>query len=371
MAQFKTRARALDLLGRQQIAGIPTAINELIKNAHDAYADKFDIDFLRKDNLLILRDDGLGMTKDEFETRWLTIGTESKFANKKTSLPPIDNTKPVRPIMGEKGIGRLAIASIGKQVLIISKAKLRDKDYKIVVAFINWELFELPGINLEDITIPVKEFDGLPDEDDIDKIKKEVITSLEDLLEQDVILETDYIRIKQSIERFTANPLSLNNELVGNLELTESKGGTFFYISPVYETLIFDIEGEKDKSEATAIEKMLIGFHNTMTPNHPESVIDISFRDYKGDKGLYNDLIDKEQFFTPQEFESADHHFQGTFDKFGQFRGTIKIYGDKNNGFAILITNRNRCCYVDCIIVRGGIFRRAYVDFSQVRHKKC
>ena len=43
MAQFKTRARALDLLGRQQIAGIPTAINELIKNAHDAYADKFDI----------------------------------------------------------------------------------------------------------------------------------------------------------------------------------------------------------------------------------------------------------------------------------------------------------------------------------------
>ncbi len=144
MAQFKTRARALDLLGRQQIAGIPTAINELIKNAHDAYADKFDIDFLRKDNLLVLRDDGLGMTKDEFETRWLTIGTESKFANKKTTLPPVDNSKPLRPVMGEKGIGRLAIASVGKQVLIISKAKLREKDYKIVVAFINWELFELP-----------------------------------------------------------------------------------------------------------------------------------------------------------------------------------------------------------------------------------
>ena len=87
MAQFKTRARALDLLGRQQIAGIPTAINELIKNAHDAYADKFDIDFLRCNNLLVLRDDGLGMTKEEFETRWLTLGTESKLANKKSSLP--------------------------------------------------------------------------------------------------------------------------------------------------------------------------------------------------------------------------------------------------------------------------------------------
>ena len=67
MAQFKTRARALDLLGRQQIAGIPTAINELIKNAYDAYADHFDVDYFRSDKLLILRDDGIGMTKADFE----------------------------------------------------------------------------------------------------------------------------------------------------------------------------------------------------------------------------------------------------------------------------------------------------------------
>ena len=39
MARFRTRARTVDMLGRQQIAGIPTAISELFKNAHDAYAD--------------------------------------------------------------------------------------------------------------------------------------------------------------------------------------------------------------------------------------------------------------------------------------------------------------------------------------------
>jgi signal transduction histidine kinase len=329
MAQFKTRARALDLLGRQQIAGIPTAINELIKNAHDAYADKFDIDFLRKDNLLMLRDDGLGMTKDEFETRWLTIGTESKLANKKTTLPPIDPSKPVRPIMGEKGIGRLAIASIGKQVLIISKAKLRDKNCPIVVAFINWELFELPGINLEDIAIPVKNFENLPNKEDIEKIKNEVIVSLNNLLKQNVISEDDYSRIKKSVHSFTTNPQLLNSELVGNFEFSENTGGTFFYISPVNETFVFDIEGEKDTKEATAIEKMLIGFHNTMTPNHPKPVIDITFRDYKGDAGTYTNIIDKEEWFTPDEFELADHHFHGEFDKFGQFRGMVKIYGEK------------------------------------------
>ena len=123
MAQFKTRARALDLLGRQQIAGIPTAINELIKNAHDAYADHFDIDFLRKSNMLILRDDGIGMSKDDFLDRWLTLGTDSKVIGNNNALPPKDPTKSQRPIMGEKGIGRLAIASIGSQVLILTKAK--------------------------------------------------------------------------------------------------------------------------------------------------------------------------------------------------------------------------------------------------------
>ncbi|GHV65452.1 ATPase [Bacteroidia bacterium] len=329
MAQFKTRARALDLLGRQQIAGIPTAINELIKNAHDAYADKFDIDFLRKDNLIVLRDDGLGMTKDEFETRWLTIGTESKFANKKTTLPPVDNSKPIRPIMGEKGIGRLAIASIGKQVLIISKAKLREKDYKIVTAFINWELFELPGINLEDIVIPVKEFDNLPDNADIENIKNEIVISLDNLLKIGLVTDEDYDKIKHSIQSFNTNPQSLQKHLVGDFDLSTDKGGTFFYISPVNETLLFDIEGDKENKEATPIEKMLIGFHNTMTPNHLKPVIDITFRDYRGDDGSYYNLIDKEQFFTPEEFELADHHFNGTFDKYGQFKGVIKIYGEK------------------------------------------
>ncbi|GIM49461.1 ATP-binding protein [Capnocytophaga stomatis] len=329
MAQFKTRARALDLLGRQQIAGIPTAINELIKNAHDAYADKFDIDFLRKDSLLVLRDDGLGMTKEEFETRWLTIGTESKFANKKTTLPPTDNSKPFRPIMGEKGIGRLAISSIGKQVLIISKAQKREHKYKIVVAFINWELFELPGINLEDITIPVKEFDSLPNQTDIDELKNEVIASLNNLLKQNIITEENYANIKGTITKFDVNPESLNKKLVGNFDFSENGGGTFFYVSPVDETLQSDIEGDGDSKEATRIEKMLIGFHNTMTPNYPKPAVDISFRDYRGEEGMYYDLIDKEHFFTPDEFELADHHFQGTFDEFGQFKGMVKIYGEK------------------------------------------
>lgn len=330
MAKFKTRARALDLLGRQQIAGIPTAINELIKNAHDAYADNFDIDFIRQSNLLVLRDDGLGMTKDEFESRWLTIGTESKFVNSKTALPPTDITKKARPIMGEKGIGRLAIASIGKQVLIITKAKNREQNHKIVVILINWELFELPGINLEDIVIPIEEFDQLPNRDEIDHLKQQVQESLESLFDKEIISGADFSRISDTIECLDVDPSELMNELVGNFNLQgASNGGTYFYISPVSENLLFDIEGDKNSRDASKIEKMLIGFHNTMTPNHPKPIIEINFRDYKGNDSTYTNLIDKEQFFTPEEFQLADHHFSGNFDEFGQFRGDVKIYREK------------------------------------------
>jgi len=66
-----------------------------------------------------LRDDGIGMTESEFVDRWLAIGTESKLGILKGLPPP---PKPLdmdeRPMLGEKGIGRLAIAAVGPQVLI-------------------------------------------------------------------------------------------------------------------------------------------------------------------------------------------------------------------------------------------------------------
>ena len=332
MAQFKTKARALDLLGRQQIAGIPTAINELIKNAHDAYADHFDIDFLRKDRMLVLRDDGIGMSKKDFLDRWLTLGTDSKVAVQGNTLPPIDPTKPLRPTMGEKGIGRLAIASIGNQVLVLTKAKY-EPNSKIVAAFICWDVFELPGLNIEDIVIPVKEYDDIPQKEDIDCLINECIDSLTKLYNQDSILQKDYHRISQLIESFNSDLEQVYSVIGGTTFVNQ--GGTHFIISPVSESLIPDIEGNGDSSEATKMEKMLMGFHNTMIPNHPEPTIHIAFRDYRTDDGSFVSLLEEKQFFTPEEFEIADHHFSGQFDEFGQFRGTIRVYGEKTYNHVI------------------------------------
>lgn len=328
MAKFKTRARTLDLLGRQQIAGVPTAINELLKNAHDAYADNVDIDYFRHESIFVIRDDGVGMSKSDFEERWLTLGTESKVQNGKTSLPPIDKAKKYRNQMGEKGIGRLAIASIGKQVLIITKVK---GSTEVTVAFINWQIFELPNLNLDDIVIPVRSFTDVPDSIQLDSMKEELLSSLDNLLHKDLISKNKHSEMKESILLFSISPNLLCSKLIRfNSFNNEDVSGTIFIISPVDEILNSDIDGEDNSKEATKIEKMLMGFHNTMTTSHPVPLLDIVFRDYRSDNDVYIDLIDKEHFFTSQDFEQADHHFHGYFDEYGQFKGNIRIYREKN-----------------------------------------
>ena len=34
------------------------------------------------------------------------------------------------------------------------------------------------------------------------------------------------------------------------------------------------------------------------------------------------------EFFTPEEFSNSDHQIRGRFDEYGQFQGTVWIYGD-------------------------------------------
>src|SRR6185436_5692932 len=167
MAKIRTRARAVDMLGRQQIAGIQNAISELFKNAHDAYATLARIDYFEAQKLLIVRDNGIGMTRKDFLDKWLVLGTESKFGEAGQNQYRPDEVE-VRPITGEKGIGRLAIALLGRMVLVLSRARREDGLQNLVMGLVHWGLFELPGVNLDEIDIPVESLSGgnLPSEAD-------------------------------------------------------------------------------------------------------------------------------------------------------------------------------------------------------------
>jgi signal transduction histidine kinase len=336
LPKIKTKARALDMLGRQQIAGIPTALSELFKNSHDTYADRVEVDFIRKKNLLILRDDGLGMTREEFEQRWLTIGTDSKLDDEDgLQQPAIDVNKKPRQIMGEKGIGRLSIAAIGPQLLVLTRAKRGENLDNLVAAFVNWTLFSLPALDLEDIDIPMMEieggknltkvqFDGLLSQ------SKENVASLAGKISRNKIES-----ICDQIDAIDFDP-EFWTKALGGLHLDEDGFGTHFVISPVDEILSEEIASDDfalTTDRSSRLEKALLGFTNTMYSDSKPPII-AAFRDHTL-QGECIDRIGESIFFTPDEFDIADHHFEGIFNEFGQFHGNVQIYGKEKQGHVI------------------------------------
>lgn len=326
MAKIRVRARAVDMLGRQQIAGIPTAVHELFKNAHDAYADSVRVDYFRSDNLLLLRDDGLGMTREDFEGRWLTLGTESKVgANDPGALRwtgPRNASS--RPITGEKGIGRLAIAAIGPQVLVLTRAVRPDGLRPLVVCLIHWGLFEIPGVDLDSIEIPIEEVEGgvLPGAAVIERLVAKV---RENILALGTAISTDHrARMLAELDLAAVDPTEVFDGLPG--PSLEGEGyGTHFLIRPTNTVLADDIDAREDDDQATPLEKVLLGFSNTMLPERPRPSITAEFWDHLDD-GTERDVIGDAVFFTPQEFASADHEIDGVFDEYGQFSGSVSVY---------------------------------------------
>ncbi|WP_036298925.1 ATP-binding protein [Methylophilus sp. OH31] len=335
MAKMKVRARAVDMLGRQQITGIPTAIHELFKNAHDAYADNVDVDYFRKDELFILRDDGIGMSRNDFETKWLTLGTESKVnANTETSFVPRGKTR--RVTMGEKGIGRLAIATIGRQVLVMTRALRENGLSDLTVALIHWKLFEIPGIDLSDIDIPILDIPAgqLPSIETINSLKASIKTNVTALGTK--VSDSDAQIIDDDLNKLSFSPDIIANHLAGP-SLTNGSG-THFYILPTDTILQNDIDAESE-DEASNIQKMLLGFSNTMFGGS-QIVMRTSFKDHLLN-GAINEMIGGETFFTPEEFDIADQHVEGSFDEFGQFTGKVSIYHQPEKSHVIHWPNSN------------------------------
>ena len=334
MATFRASVRTVDMLGRQQIAGIPTAISELFKNAHDAYATQVEVDFYRPERLLILRDDGLGMTLDDIRKRWLVLGTESQLTGR-GDLAGIAATRGLsaRIPMGEKGIGRLSIAAIGPQVLLLTRAQRRDGLRPTVALFVNWSLFELPGIGLDEIDVPIKEFpsDGLPTADDVQGLVARVQRNMDRLRPR--INPDEAHRIEQQLRQVAFDPKALQRRFQ-NSPLSEPVPGTQFYIQPVAPVLEEELNESQGRRHVGELHRTLAGFTNTMIPDGRQAPIAMAFREHLS-ADFSRLVIGPEEFFTPAEFKSADHHIQGAFDEFGQFAGTVSVHGQEPERHAI------------------------------------
>lgn len=148
---FKPRARLLLQLGDQLIKNESIALTELVKNSYDADANKVSIYMenvdSQKDGVIIIEDDGFGMTPEIVEKVWLEPGSDFKtqyIAEKRTT--PKYNRLPI----GEKGIGRFGVHKLGNVIEMVTKSE----GYNEVYVHIDWRDFD-NYMYLSDVPIKV------------------------------------------------------------------------------------------------------------------------------------------------------------------------------------------------------------------------
>lgn len=349
---FRTRARTIDHLGREQIADCPTAVSELWKNAYDAYATTVALHIYDGEiPVAAIVDDGHGMTHQDFIDKWLVVGTESKASG--DQIPEEDrNGLPLRPKQGQKGIGRLSSAFLGPLLLVVSKRR----ETPFTAALIDWRLFENPFLYLQDIEVPVVAFDA----------KEQVFEQLPAMFDtlggnlrgtgRDPARDQ---RIAQAWQSFDA------------LEATEGKPSTRDAMERTVEGAIFDHRhfrqwplwrGDKEHGTVLLIadivfdlEAQLPGRLHVEDSNAAEQAKDRLFqtlsnftdpftdtREAEGDYSaadfdysvtawegaLQRSIIANQREFDYRNLEELEHVVEGEVDEHGVFVGRVRAYGN-------------------------------------------
>lgn len=102
----------LNHLGINLYSNIPAVLSEIVANSWDADATTVRIDITDKE--IIIEDNGCGMTLEDINKHFLTVGYQKRETN-------LESPKYHRPYMGRKGIGKLSMFSIAREVDVISR----------------------------------------------------------------------------------------------------------------------------------------------------------------------------------------------------------------------------------------------------------
>lgn len=125
------------VLGRELITDDEVAIFELVKNSFDAGADSVQLYF--GDDLIVIADNGSGMSYEDLTGKWLFVAYSSKRSDRSE-----DDFRNIaaerRHYAGSKGIGRFSSDRLGEEVVIQSRPRGRLKAVHRLT--VDWELFE-------------------------------------------------------------------------------------------------------------------------------------------------------------------------------------------------------------------------------------
>ncbi|WP_274878635.1 sensor histidine kinase [Vibrio harveyi] len=279
MAKLKPRARLIRTIGDKLISGPEAAIIELVKNSYDADSPSVEISIIPPSSShtgkIIVKDLGHGMTYDSITNDWLEPATDTKAVNKKSRSG-------TRTVLGAKGVGRFASASLGHLITLESVPK-ENPNTKVKLN-LDWRAFEKHKY-LDEIDIDISEEESITP---LESGVKITITELTSVWDRDKILTL----IKEL--RRLATPTSDTFDI--SLDLSA-------YTTQLDAPYNFDgTELLRDNNQLAEI--LQNGKHledNTSNVIRPYSLLNHS-----------------------------DYHLKGEFDKFGNFEGTFNIVRGDN-----------------------------------------
>lgn len=341
MAQFRTKARAVDLLGKGQIADLPTAITELWKNGYDAYADTLKAEIYLEDfnglsrPYFVISDDGKGMSQKDILEKWLVLGTDSKSRAKLEDIESEETLwKQPRIKAGEKGIGRLSVAYLGSPMLMLTK----KIGHPLQMMFFDWRLLENFNLFLDDIIIPIKELSNINSFEEVFfELKKEFLKNFNVDKNSDGIevWEEGQIQLKDAILVAVDNAIIetfIVSDLLNNLiDIENHHGTTFFIFEPISQITQLAEKDQDNLEDIMFVISSLSGFTNPFEISENDNktrIIKTEFPIHK-EKGFDYDLLTSQgNFFTKDDFELADVMINGEFDGNGSFEGKVRIYDE-------------------------------------------
>ena len=150
---FRMHPRVFAALGANLVTDDVVAVIELIKNSYDAFAQNVWLRFLEDPDagkVLEITDDGLGMTRETIEDVWCLVATPYKDRN-----PTITKGDKKRRVVGEKGLGRLSAARLGKHLQMLTQAAL-SPCWEVTV---DWSAISV-GEDLSESFVRFREFPG-------------------------------------------------------------------------------------------------------------------------------------------------------------------------------------------------------------------
>ena len=154
--RFSVDAGVINRLGKELVGRHETAVSELVKNAYDADATIVKLFFEDCDQVggrLTIKDNGLGMTREQLIKGFMTISSSDKIHNPKS--PRYFRTR-----AGQKGIGRFATQRIGQVLTIITQTLDAEKALKVTI---DWAKYEMDS-NLVLISNTIEETEKYQDE---------------------------------------------------------------------------------------------------------------------------------------------------------------------------------------------------------------